>query len=383
MNNTNVKALTMADYERLLVIQYQIGGHTKETALYFAQGEIKAILAGNHWMHGKPTIPDPRPLIVEALTLEERQHFTEQTGILKYDAGLNRADAEARALREIISRKYPVPEKPVYRGSVAIKRTLAVGIPLKDFYAESKDNDGNSYTTVVREIAALWKQGKRRFKAFVRGRFLAIDIDRHPGKADGLETFYRLFPRETLPEELTDISGGSFPCYAQTPGGGIHLYFKYTGPEVKLRELTPGIEIKEWQITAPGSRRENGEYVLHGELADAPPLYGFLMDHIEGVKKKKEREKAEHSKPRAKAAADRPMRFGKPRIALDDLAAEAAAANAGHHARQVVFAGKACRCKYSGADALAYVKSHLEIFGNDTDTENTVLSVFRNNGGRL
>jgi hypothetical protein len=52
----------------------------------------------------------------------------------------------------------------------------------------------------------------------------------------------------------------------------------------------------------------------------------------------------------------------------------------GHHDRQVSFAGKACRCKYSGAETLAYVKSRADIFGNDLDTQNTVLSVFRDNG---
>jgi hypothetical protein len=143
------------------------------------------------------------------------------------------------------------------------------------------------------------------------------------------------------------------------------------------------LKIKEWQITAPGSHRESGEYVLHGELDKAPPLYGLIIDVIEEAKRKKEQAKAERSKPRTRAAADRPMRFTQPRNTLDNLAQEATAANAGHHDRQVVFAGKAYRCKYSGADALAYVKSRPDIFGNDTDTENTVLSVFRDNEGRL
>jgi hypothetical protein len=376
------EAFTWSDYEQLLIARYQTGGHTRETALHFAQGEIKAILTGNHWRHGKPTAPDPQRLIIEALTLEDREQFTERAGILEYDAGLTRSDVEARALREIISRKYPAPEKPVYQGSAAIKKTLAEGIPLKDFYAKSKDNDPAAYTTDVQEIAALWKQGVRRFKAFVRGRFVVVDIDRHYEKADGLETFYKLWPPEILPAELQDISGGSFPCYVQTPSGGFHLYFRYDGPELKLRELATGVEAIEWQIAVPGSEKETGPYVLHGEFADAPPLYGLLIDRIEEVKQKKEREKAERAKPRTRAAADRPMRYT-PRITLDDLAAETVAACAGHHDRQVSFAGKACRCKFSGAETLAYVKTNPNIFGNDTDTENTILSVFRDNGVRL
>jgi hypothetical protein len=379
MNNN---APAWSDYERLFATRYHAGGHTRETAIHFAQGEIKAILDGNHWTHGEPTPADPQRLITGALTPEDREYFTERAAILEYDGGLSRAEAEARVLQEIISRKYPAPEKPVDRGSAAIRKTLAAGIGIKEFFAKSKDNDLSVYTTEIQTVKAAWERGSRRFKAFVRGRFLAIDIDRHPGKADGLETFYRLFPRETLPEELKDIPC-SFPCYVQTPNGGIHLYFEYAGPEVKLRELAPGIEIKEWQITAPGSRRENGDYSLHGDFSGAPPLYGLLIDRIEEVKQKKEREKAERVKPRTRAVADQPIRFDRPRITLDDLAAEAASAYGGHHDRQVSFAGRACRCKFSGAETLAYVKTSPNIFGNDADTENTVLSVFRDNGGRL
>jgi hypothetical protein len=161
------------------------------------------------------------------------------------------------------------------------------------------------------------------------------------------------------------------------------LYFRYEGPELHLLELAHGIEIKEWQITAPGSRRENGEYILHGELDKAPPLYGLIIDAIGETKRKKEQAKAERSKPRARAVADRPVQYTKPRITLDDLADEATAAHAGNHDRQVSFAGRAFRCKFSGAETLAYVKSRADIFGNDTDTNNTILSVFRDNGGCL
>ena len=73
--------------------------------------------------------------------------------------------------------------------------------------------------------------------------------------------------------------------------------------------MAPGVEIKKWQITCPGSRRENGEYVLYGEFNDVPPLYGLIIDAIEETKQKKEQAKAERSRPRSKAAADRLMRY--------------------------------------------------------------------------
>ena len=374
--------VTWSDYERLLVARYTAGGHDRETALHFAQGEINAILAGNHWTKGKPTPAEPRQLIFEALSPDEQEYFSERAGILENDAGTNRSDADVQVLAEIISKKYPAPKsKPrsVYQGSAAIKHTVAAGVGIKFFFANSKDNEPAAYTTDLTRIRTLWNEGQRRFKAFINGRFLAVDVDRKPGKTDGLETFYRLFPRQTLPTELLNLPE-SFPCYVTTPSGGFHLYFKYTGPELKLRELAPGVEVKEWQITAPGSCCEKGDYILHGELNNAPPLYGLIVDAIEAAKRKKEREKEERQKPKSRTRAAADMQFTQSRITLDDLAHEAVAAYAGNHDRQVSFAGRACRCKFSGADTLSYVKSRADIFGNDPDTDNTILSVYKGNG---
>jgi hypothetical protein len=356
----------IADFITERMSAYISGGMRPETAARFARGELEAIYKGNHQGRdgtGQWRVTPP----LEALDIK---------------AAMRKADA---AIAGIIN-QYPAPvEKPrnsIYRSSDAIKRAIAAGIGIKGFFEKSKDNDPNAYTTDFQKIKTLWDTGQRRFKAFINGRFLAVDIDRKPGKVDGLEIFYRLFPRETLPAELQNLSE-SFPCYTLTPSGGFHLFFKYEGAELKLRELAPGIEIKEWQITCPGSRREDGEYILHGELDKAPPLYGLIIDAIEEAKRKKEQAKAEHSKPRTKAAADRPVQFTQPRITLNDLADEATTAHAGNHDRQVSFAGRAFRCKFSGAETLAYVKSRADIFGNDTDTENTILSVFRDNGGCL
>jgi len=78
-----------------------------------------------------------------------------------------------------------------------------------------------------------------------------------------------------------------------------------------LLELAPGVGIKETQIACPGSRSEDGEYVLHGELDKAPPLYGLIIDAIEEVKRKKEQAKAERSRPRTIAAAQEKSGFEK------------------------------------------------------------------------
>jgi len=63
----NYKPLTWKDYEALLISRYVSGGTGRETAAHFAQGEIKAILAGNHRTHGKPTPRNPQAVIIAAL----------------------------------------------------------------------------------------------------------------------------------------------------------------------------------------------------------------------------------------------------------------------------------------------------------------------------
>ena len=260
-------------------------------------------------------------------------------------------------------------------------------IPLIGVYMPSgatiAKQEPENYTTDPREIAALMEgKGDRhgRGKGTPIQRFyfipadaglLCLDIDRKPGKPDGLQELYKLFPRDTLPRALQDIDR-FFPCYVATPSGGYHLYFKYKGPPVKKTNLALEVEVKHGRpgLTAPGSRKENGLYVLHGELENAPPLYGIIIDRI-----------AEPQKPQ-RAAADTPRyRQRKPRITLDALADEATAAYSGHHDRQVSFAGRACRCKFSFSEALTYVHANPGIFGNGKDTEGTIKSVFNDNGG--
>jgi hypothetical protein len=269
----------------------------------------------------------------------------------------------------------PAIPKNVYHKSAAIKQTITAGIGIKDFFAKGADHDPTVYTTDIEKIAAMWNEGKRRFKGFIKGRFFVIDVDRKPGKPDGLVNFYRIFPKETLPYELQNLPE-SFPCYVASPSGGFHLYFKHEGAELELRELAPGVELKEYQITPAGSSKENGDYVLHGDFNDAPPLYGLIIDAIEETKRKKEQTKTERTKPKT----THPAPVTRQRITLDDLALEAVTACAGNHDRQVSFSGRACRCKFPISDTLLYVKSRSDIFGNDTDTENTIVSVFRDYG---
>jgi hypothetical protein len=126
--------------------------------------------------------------------------------------------------------------------------------------------------------------------------FLCLDIDVKDGK-DGLRDFYTLLeswgkPRDKLPAALREIPE-SFPCYVATPSGGVHLYFKYRGPDTgKLLSKTyESIEVKYGArtITIPGSRKPGGEYVLHGSLEKTPELYGFIADNLPRPEKEPKR----------------------------------------------------------------------------------------------
>jgi hypothetical protein len=276
------------------------------------------------------------------------------------------------------------------------------GIPVIGAYPSGAmlgKQEPENFTTDPAELAALMdgkgnQQGKGKGTAIKRFYFipkdaglLCLDIDRKPGKADGLRELYNLFPKDTLPRALQDIDG-FFPCYASTPSGGYHLYFKYSGPDIRKSDLCPEVEIKHGRpgLTAPGSEKENGPYILHGDIADAPELYGIILDRIAELQNQRQA----RAEPQ-RAAVDRPMtaprrpvenhgQARKPRITLATLADEAAAAYGGHHDRQVSFAARACRCKFQFADALSYVRGNPAIFGNGADTENTIKTVYQDKG---
>jgi hypothetical protein len=168
-----------------------------------------------------------------------------------------------------------------YDALEAIKHTLAHGVGIKHWYDQNLDHDITNYTLGP----TLWRYGER-YKAFIRGRFLCLDIDRKPADiaadpehGDGLRNFEAFLnrvgkPPALRPQALRDIAAGSFPCYVTTPSNGLHLYFKYAGPPVK-GILTTHVEIKTWTITAPGSFKDGKPYRLRGSMSDAPPLYGF------------------------------------------------------------------------------------------------------------
>ena len=265
---------------------------------------------------------------MKAMTAEQWDMFTERAAILEHEGGLDRKAATLKAFELCLPVDYQecmkiaeeipegetalyeylegliakpetaiekvtmnaetkndfahsnTPERPPiprYEGIEAIQYLTTNGVPIKDFYKPGADADVKTYST-----ATPIEQGKR-YKAFIRGRFLCLDLDRgHKDGGDGVANLYSRFerlgkPRALLPPYLKDIDGGSFPFYTKTPSGGYHLFFKYPGLYV-TGTLAKGVEIKTLQVSV--GWKDGKPYVLHGHMSAAPLLYDFIEKRL-------------------------------------------------------------------------------------------------------
>ena len=268
------------------------------------------------------------------LTTEEIDYFQERAAVFEFDGGLTHDEAEHMAIKAITERRkkapqsaieapravqnglevksYPqAPESPPkarYSGIEAIRYLTNRGIKLIGAYesgamicrARVEGYYDATFTNDIAEIKALIAgmgdaagraEGKKiELFRFIPGdyEFLCLDIDRgHADGVDGLKELYTFFDsigktKEYLPPVLRNLPD-SFPCYVTTPSGGFHLYFKYRGPKSwGLFANVRGVEIKHMKpgLTAPGSRKASGEYVLYGELENAPLLPAFIKNRL-------------------------------------------------------------------------------------------------------
>jgi len=292
---------------------YISGGMRPENAARFTRGELEAIYKGNHnsrdgagqWR----VTPPPEALDIEAAM---RKADMAIMNILK---SCNEKAMEAPPLNaetKTEKKQVQAPEnapKPRYEGLDAIREILTAGANVIGaftsgaFIAKGEDFHA-AFTADIETIKALMsgngdKQGRARGQRIDRFRFcpapaglLCLDIDRgHENETDGLQEFYSLFeheglPRAALPSMFRDIEAGTFPVYTSTPRGGFHLYFKYSGPEVKKSLLAPNVEIfhANAYLTAPGSMKEGKPYVLHGRLSDAPALPPIIDRRLPKIK---------------------------------------------------------------------------------------------------
>jgi hypothetical protein len=157
----------------------------------------------------------------------------------------------------------------------------------------AKISDCPGFTSDIERIKEYTSDGIALFRFIPADHgFFCLDLDVKDGK-HGIAEFDRLLtswgkPKENRPAPLRDIPK-SFPCYTQTPSGGVHLYFKYSGPPPQGSLFSrdyPNIEIKAGalNLTAPGSYKDGKPYVLYGNLDQAPNLYPFIAEKLPRVK---------------------------------------------------------------------------------------------------
>jgi hypothetical protein len=241
-----------------------------------------------------------------------------------------------------------------------------------------------AFTTDMKIIDALRagedSRAKGRITRFYflpeRAGFLCLDIDRKNGK-DGIEEFYSWAeragkPRHLLPRFLQDIPA-NFPCYVETPSGGLHLYFSYSGGRVQKKPLapeTPGVEVKHGApgLTSPGSYKNGCPYILHGDLENAPQLPAFILAAIEPPK------------PRAAAYIPQPQakkEWGKPSWDKVREWTEADGAGAGRNDRAFNLARHARNHGYTEAETLAAMRGEQYLDGlPEKEIETAVHSAF-------
>ena len=286
---------------------YVAGGMKPETAAHFTRGELAAIYKGDHYSRDNSgamrVTPPPEELDPETAMKICDEAITE---ILNYCAE-ERAKAESARKEPPLNtetKKAETPAKapeaapkPRYEGLEAIRQILLAGANVigaypSGAYIASGDDFRAAFTADTETVKALMsgngdKQGRAKGQRIDRFRFcpapaglLCLDIDRgHENETDGLKEFYAMFekdgtPRAALPSMFRDIEAGTFPVYTTTPRGGYHLFFRYSGPEVKKGLLAPNVEIVHANayLTAPGSVKDGKPYTLHGDIANAPDI---------------------------------------------------------------------------------------------------------------
>ena len=336
-----------------------------------------------------PTQSDYERLTADMSVLESLE---ERAAIMQYDGLMSQEDAE----RSAFELYYSTLADRTISGLAALLHFAQKGIALIGAYESGAtiaggDEYDKAFTIDTKRITELYKTGyngqpiNRFYFIPQQAGFICLDIDRKKGKQDGLQSLYNEFGRDTLPAALAEIE--SFPCYVTTPSGGLHLYFKYNGEPIKSGYICPEVEVKHGKpgLTAPGSSKDGKPYILHGNLEDAPPLYGIILERLTAKARPAERRRAPR-KPQRYTFTEREP------ITLDKLAAEAAEQEGGNHSRQVVFAGKVTRLQnaraskglsisgYTMRDALNYVQDNPDMFGTGSDTESTIKSIFTDNG---
>jgi hypothetical protein len=315
--------------------------------------------------------------------------ITERAAIMQYDGGLTRYEAEHRAAglygftKEERETLFPMPRRTGFdavlfmadRGHRFLPWDEEEDRPACKWAGEHRKN----FTADTGKLCEWSGAGFRRFM-YLPGLagYIGIDIDRgHIDGRDGLAGFYNIMEAlagkkpDRLPRFLRDLPN-NFRCYVDTPSGGLHLLFRYTG-QCKKAEIVHGegkenkIEIKYLNSTLSLGEKQNGPYTLVGDPLDAPDLPVFFAELI-------------NPKP---LPAPQPIPYrGKEKPGLEKILDRVVREASSHNDTQKKFAWRAAYFGYGFEETLSFVKSRPDAFGEDTDTETVVRHAWGANTGR-
>lgn len=112
-----------------------------------------------------------------------------------------------------------------------------------------------------------------------------LDIDNKNGINGLLNLNYYMIEKKII--FLYDLK--NIPFYVQTPSGGFHFYFLYSGKPLLNTAICQGVEIKHSTlITAPGCKNKKGEYIAIGEFLNIPIIpYSLIKDKLKKQSQRK------------------------------------------------------------------------------------------------
>jgi hypothetical protein len=316
--------------------------------------------------------------------------LTERAAIMQYDGGLTRYEAERRAAElygltnEERKALFPLPRRAGFDAVLFMVERGFRFLP----WDEKEDRPAfkwaganqKNFTGDTEKLNEWSGAGFRRFM-YLPGSagYIGFDIDvGHADGRDGLAGFYNIMESlagkkpERLPLFLRDLPR-DFPCYVETPSGGLHLLFRYAG-QCKRAEIVSGenkenkIEIKHLNSCLSLGEKKNGPYTLAGDPLDAPDLPLFLAELIN---------------PRPAPVTAMPAHRhwnGKP--GLEQILQKLLPETAGHNDAQKRFAYRAAYFGYGFEETLSFVKSRADGFGDGGDTETVVRHAWGANTGR-
>jgi hypothetical protein len=176
---------------------------------------------------------------IEAIT-ERAAIIEEGCGISPYYANRLAADLYHLTMEER-NKVFPLPRRAGFEAVQYMASNGFLFLPWDDKEGRPalkwKDSNRKNFTNDHDKLLSWRSQGFKRF-LYLPGLtgYIGMDIDvNHADGADGLTGFYEIMLNlagknpDRLPHYLRDLPN-NFPCYIESPSGGLHLLFKYSGP---------------------------------------------------------------------------------------------------------------------------------------------------------